>query len=39
MTVKISIQHVQKSFRIKRNLGQLKEMPSHCLLFGTSTSR
>jgi len=25
MTVKISIQHVQKSFRIKRNLGQLKE--------------
>lgn len=25
MTAKISIQHVQKSFRIKRNLGQLKE--------------
>jgi len=25
MTVKISIQNVQKSFRIKRNLGQLKE--------------
>ena len=25
MTAKISIQHVQKSFRIQRNLGHLKE--------------